>query len=233
MSPRERLLLIMLCAVAILFGGYKFLIEPGIKQMSDIKASLVTMEDKLLTSKNNVMLAASINDINVKLENDILTNSTPFFPELVQEKMHVWLQTYLAKNAITPISLTINSPIITEIKEVVSATKATVYPIGDAANAISEIDKGKIPTTTANNNAPTTSPVKSEEVPKDTVEMIAVSLQYEGTYEQTLKFLDSIYNSGKYIKVTSATITTAEGKSTIDISAECYGVKKYINNSVY
>lgn len=232
-SPRERLLLVLLSAVVILFGGFKLLIEPGIKSLKQLKGNYQTAESNKIIANGNIIKAKNIDKQNKTLEDSIMNLEKPFFSELNQGNLLLWLNPFINSNGIKPKTLTLSPPVLQQMQLPVQQNTIAEYPMGDEANSMSDIDQGKQPATSAAATTVATSAANtSKDKPGDTVEMMAVAIEYNGTETQTKKFLDELYGSGKYLKVTSVICNTSYDSNKksyitdISVNIEFYGIAK-------
>jgi len=228
---REKALIIILAAIIILLGGFKLVIEPELKTLDTKKADYQTALNDKQTADINVLRAKSIDAENAALEAKISTEVQPFFPELKSDKVQVFFNGLTDAAGISFKSFNMTDPVATQINNPGSAGKGITYPANEAANGIESIESDKpIPAPTAT-PAPNNTDAQANQAP-DLIEMTTVTMQFEGTTEQALKLLDGIKNSGKLIRVSACDIDVSldsnnKTTTTVTITAECFGVKKF------
>lgn len=232
-SSRERLLVILLCTVAILFGGYKLLIEPSLKSYGTTMADYIKIVEEKEIALNNINKAKTIDEQNNTLEEKINITASPFFPELLSDKMQIWFQAIAEKANISYQTLTLTKPAAVQISNTTSQENALTYPAKDAANKILDINNG-LPNTQGSSQSAADSKKpaaqQSKGTPSDTVELMTVIIQFSGSYDQTINFVNEINNSGRYAKIISVSMNIGEQNAiTTTINVECYGVKKFNN----
>lgn len=237
MNSREKFLAATLAAVIILLGGFKLLIEPELKKLSTAMGNLTqTVLDKQ-TADNNVLRAKTIDDDNKMLEGKIIENTTAFFPVLKSDEINIFFQGLADKSSIMFNNITMTIPVATQITNPTIPKSGITYPALDAANSIESIKNGTYaakPSTsstpsgssTTNSSANTTG---QKQVSNDTLEMMSVAIQFNGSYDQVVSFMNEIKNSGRITRIINVTINKNENGSLLaSINAECFGVKKIL-----
>jgi|GEM_PF-3138352 len=227
MSSREKFLIGLLAAIAILLGGYKLLIEPAYAGLSATKDAYTAILTEQQTAQNNIARAATIDEENSSLKDTIDAASAIFFPEFENDKIHLFFTELASDARITYSSFTMTSPVAAQISGTSGFGESITYPAKEAATGINALENGEpLPTATP---APTTDASAADnQLPKDMIEMMSVTLQYEGTYAQTLTFLTSINNCGRTARIASVNMLQngQDGLLTVNITVDCFGVKK-------
>ncbi len=253
MSAREKMLVIVLAAMVILVGGFKFLIEPEIERLAKagIEYDKVVAEKQKI--KNNAILADTIDADNKNLESKISNESGIFLPELESDTVHIFIQGIMDKAGIEADTLTITDRMAKQILNPVSAVADIIYPAKTAAESIKDMENsnslnsgtaasgqagtaqsGASQTTSApqaggvQKSSQTAAQTASKQTAPDLVEMVAVTIQFQGQYDKCMKLLDEIKNSGRTVRITSFSMSaTRTGQLAINVSVECYGMVKF------
>lgn len=235
MSIRERMMIFVLAALVILLGGFKFLIEPEIKRLG----SAVEEKDRVYAERqkirNEMIMGNSYAAENESLREKIITAQAAFMPELQSDRVHIFIQDKLDIAGITCDSLTIADKTAKQVINVQPPVNELVYPAKTAAESLEETD----PAVAANNSdasKKTTGQTGSGaatagKLPGDLLEMMTVTVRFNGTYESMLRLIDAIRDSGRTARVTSVrinAITGSPGRLDVTVSAECYGIRKFI-----
>jgi len=226
MNKREKFLIIILAATAILMGGFKFIIGPQLKNIAQTRIELVGVVSEKQSAKENVLKAKTVKKENATFKEQINEATKPFFPELQNDKIQIYFNDLANKSGVSFSSFIMTNKVVSQITEQLFTDSTLKYPAKDSVNQMHEIENGT--KTTAQNTAVPVQTANSAEkqVPKDLVEMMTVTIQFKGTYEQLLTFLDGIKNSGKTVRISALDTTMDEETGAIinHITAECFGV---------
>lgn len=216
MKKREMYLLGILGAVIISFGYYKLIY---IKQSEKLK---VKIEERDALKERYDLTLNSINTLDDKrkevetLENLIIEKSSELYPEIMQEKIILELDTMIKNSEID------GNIIFTEVEiKPIEKLYANVYE--NMESSIKEI-------VDQYNNEETSQTEDSGEIntsTEATVEEMKVAIKFNGSYKEIKKFVEEIEKNKKTIAITNITIT-ATTTSTLSgvINLEYHGVPK-------
>jgi Tfp pilus assembly protein PilO len=236
MNKRERYLIIVLAAAIILMGGFKFLIQPSLTSLETKSTEFLKAIQDKKTSQDNILRANSIDTENKKLEASIATAVSPFFPELKNDKIQIWVQGLADKSTISINALNMSQLVVAQITNPVFENKAITYPAKDFADTINSIKSGSsLPATKGvDPNASKADPnATQKKVPNDLIEMMTVTIQFNASYDQAMSLLNEIKNSKRIVRVTSLNISkTDKPELNINIIMECFGVAKFTEGDV-
>ena len=243
MNNREKFLIIILAAAIILMGGFKLLIEPALKSLSSTNTAYIKAGQDITTYQEDKSRANRIDAENQKLETTISSDTAAFFPELTNDKIQLFFQNLANAAGISYSIFIMEPPVASQIINTTSTDSSIDYPAKDAADEIASINNGTPPpangdsssqaTTSSSETssqvaASSTASAASNILPKDAIEMMIVTIQFDGSYDQALSLLNGIKSSGRTVRVSSFNMTTGNaGGTTVSISAECYGVQKF------
>ena len=232
MNNREKFLIIILAAAIILMGGFKLMIEPALKSLSATNVAYIKAGQDKTTYQENKSRANRIGAENKKLETTISSDTASFFPELTNDKIQLFFQDLANTAGISYSIFIMEPPIASQIINTTSVDSSIDYPAKDDANEIASINNGTPPPVTSDTSSQdatsSTSSTVSKVLPKDLIEMMIVTIQFNGSYDQALSLLNGIKNSGRTVRVSSFNMSTGNtGGTIVSISAECYGVQKF------
>ncbi len=226
MNRREKALIVILAAVVILLGGFKLLIEPQIEYIAAAKeerTQAISNRDEL---EQNKLMETLMKNNNQELEQQILTDSVRFLPEIETDNLHIFFQKMAETVKIRYDSFTMTGKTITQVAKHQVVDFETSYPAKEAANQLREMNQSN---KTSGENKPIVNNKTGS--PDDLIEMVTVSLQFKGTYNQGLQLIDQINHSGRLIRISSLDMTQHEDKPfVVSITAECYGIAKNVND---
>jgi Tfp pilus assembly protein PilO len=218
MSRREKFLVITLAAVIVLLGGFKLLVEPQIKNVALAKSELAQVLNDKNRIEQNSLQSAIIKDNNAKLESLIEQATIPFFPEIQTDKIHIFFQGLADKAGIRYHSFTMTNRTVSQIAPHQIIDTNFSYPAKNAAEEIKKLEG-------TDNQTPSAETSDSKE---KLIEMITVSLQFEGSYQNSLALLDEINNSGRLVRISSLRMNKeSDNQLSVSITAECYGILKF------
>jgi hypothetical protein len=229
MNTREKVLIIILAAIVILLGGFKLLIEPAQKDLSLKNTEYQTALDDKAKADLNVLRAKGIDKENSDLEKKITITEAPFFPELKSDKIQLFFNDIITRSNVIYTSFIITTPKPSQVLNPPSGLLQLGYPAKEASDAIYSINN-KLPQPTAIPANPESKEATAnvEEKAIDIMEMSTVSIQFKGNLAQTNVLIDAIKTSKRLARISSINISVDnEGITTVTVSAECYGVKKF------
>lgn len=101
------------------------------------------------------------------------------------------------------------------------------YPAKDAVDNLKLIEKGITPENQEQNSSGKPKSGSGDKQPEDLVEMMTVSVQFVGAYDQGLAFVNQINGSGRLVRISSLNVSVDDnGIITFSITAECFGISK-------
>jgi hypothetical protein len=232
MNMREKVLVIILAAIVILLGGFKILIEPAQKGLAAKNIEYQAALDNKVKADLNVLRAKGIDKENADLEKKIAVTETPFFPELKSDKVQLFFNDIITRTNITYTSFIITAPRPSQITNPASGFQPLEYPAKEAADAIYRINNNlPLPTTAPSDTKEADEAAVKEEKAIDLMEMSNVSMQFKGNFAQTNALLDAIKTSNRLARASTINISVGDdGVTTVTVTAECYGVKKFTSS---
>lgn len=235
MSKREKTLLGVLGVVLICVVYYQFIYTNQVKKVE----KLTTERNEIEYNYNEVM--KTINNIEKRKEEikilnaKVLDKSNIFYPELIQEKIILELDSLLSgsllKGSLNFSNISIQPIEILKSEQVIKG-ESSFKPLVDAY-------ENNKPKNENINNSSTNAVDKSEldvdkdsiEATQETVQQLQVTLNFNGTYEALKTFIKRVERNGSKIVINNLTV----GQNTlIDVSGsmvlEFYAVPKIVEN---
>jgi len=224
-TSREKVLLAILITVVILFGGFKFLIDPQLTALKQEKETLLEVQAQKDTADYNVQIKDSIFQDNAKLEKELQEKAVPFFDSLESGEIELFFHQLMANASVSAESFMMTKPAAVEIGNSQLSKEPLQYPLKDIAAQIESMKSG------TSSKASTATPSGSENMsllPDDAVEMVTVSIQLNTSIEAGLAFVEQINQSKFMVRITSLNvINKPEDHSTsISVIIQCFGLEK-------
>lgn len=224
MSGREKFLITLLAAVAILLGGFKLLIEPQMKKLAEANNRLAeaqAQQQELISNRNS---AQTLEAANKDLRRQIGDESAQLFPTLSSDMIHIYFEDLAGAAGIQFRSLTMSEISFTQVMIPGKAAPGTGYPMKDAVDYLNGNTSG--------------TPEKSgsgdqKNSPPDTLEVMTVTLQFQSDYARTRDFLNRI-KSGKRTAVVGGVNMSVgnDGAFSVNMTVHCYGAVKLEKDSI-
>lgn len=226
LSTREKLMLVVLAAVALIVASYYFLFQPQIDKIQALKAedanNKAMMEAMQRELESGGQLDAQVNELNAKLAE----KTRQFYPEALQDKLILAFDEILARTGTTSDSYTFGpltasqaaAPQTAETQAQSSAQSRspTANDIAAQYNQILGIADGQ----------PAAQPVADQSAaqkPDTQVQYMNVSLKISGTYDGVMNFIKELEASNKAIRINDLNITMSDtGMATGSISVDFY-----------
>ena len=214
-KKREKYLLGILGAVIISFGYYKLIY---IEQSEKLK---VKIEERNILKEKYDITINSINTLDDKrkevetLENVVIEKSSELYPEIMQEKLILELDSIL-KNSKLEGNIIFSEIEVKAIENLSSLenelANSSIKDIVDQYNnnEVSEEIKENVNTST-----------------EATVEELKVAIKFNGSYKEIKAFIEEIEKNKKMIAITNVTITaTSDSVLSGTMNLEYHGVPK-------
>ena len=225
MSAREKFLIVILASVVIVLGGFKLLIEPKLKSVSDTSNALAEARAELQQYNDNLKTAQTVSAANEQLLQKAGERAEPFFPELKSDIVQVFFQGLANKAGIGFSSFTMTEKTFTQIGTAAAPQASDAYPIKEAADGARDTG-GARSASSAPPAGKQKDKAKSANAP-DVVEMMTVTMQFSADYARSVSFLEQVKNCGRTVNITGVNMTTgAGGALTVNVTVSCYGIAK-------
>lgn len=221
LSYREKILIVLLLVVAVLYLGIQFLIMPAYDSYSKNKITLSEVSDKKTLAESNAITAPNINKSLLSAQEKALAAADPFLPNLDSDILFSWVNNIVASQGLIIQQINITEPKIIEIQKPDSKTQATSYPINDFANIIKDV-KSNIPTTATNSG--------TDKVSQNAVIMSEITLTMKDQNNgmpNTRGFLDAIIAQNRTANVASFSVARNDkNEMGLTCTLYCYAVQK-------
>jgi Tfp pilus assembly protein PilO len=225
LSYREKILVVLLLVVAVIYLGIQFLIMPAYNSYTNNQSIVSELTDKKLLVQNNVSNVTNINVALQKAQANALNVAKPFLPTLDADILNVWANNIASSNGYTIQSIAITSPKATIIQLNPSKSENTLpnsYPIKDFANKVNGINNQGTAATTSQATAPANGRLDNKSMLESDI-----TLSMTGQFSNVSSFLNAIKNSKRTVNVSSFTATYNDKNVFIfTCTINCYAVQK-------
>jgi len=224
LSYREKILVILMLIVAIIYVGYQFLIMPAYTSYTNNQTELLAIQVKKAQAESYVARADNINAQLKDTSNKAINVAKPFLPSLDSVSLNVWAVNIATNNGFTIQSIAFSDPKATTIQlpvEKSATTAQTNYPINDFANVVNGINiqapVSAAPKAPAANGKPDNNSVLESDI----------SLSMTGQFSNVAAYLDAIKKTSRTAVVSSFTTSINDkGVLTLTCTINCYSVQK-------
>lgn len=212
MSKRERMLVLVLMVLAIVLGGYKFLLEGQINTLTAQQAKVSELQGQVGSNGNEQGYKDTLESAIGQMLPQAEEATAGFFSQLDSMTIQQFFIQILNKTGDTAQSLSMTSTVAAAIQTTTQQSISLTYPMQEWAYALS--GKAIAPEQTA---APGTD--------QSAVAMVTVSLQLNSAANLG-SILNNIKASEKTVRVSSVTVTADEQTTTVTIVVECFGIER-------
>ena len=245
LSFREKIMLVILGVVAIIFIGAKLLIIPTSNALSTDKSNFETIKFNVEKAKVEMIQAGSASSSLNKTFNEAKEAASAFLPSLDKPSLSIWIQDIAKKSGLTVNSVEISDPIGTNLSAASFSASGTATASSNSGTAdynmrkYADIYKGnKVSASSSSAVSSSSSSSSSAESSgnstgsgskKSTGNNILTSnvqLKMTGSYSGAESFLDAIKATGKYVVVSSFASETENGAFNCEVTLQCYAVQK-------
>lgn len=224
MNKRERVLVFLLLAVVILFGGFNFLIKPAMNSLTEAQNRLEVKKAEFDTVQMLVTRKTSVIAENEELETRIKIATEEFFPELTIDKIQYFFTEQARKTDVTISSINMSTPTTTSITDSVIGESEISYGLKNTANSIAS-SIGVLPE--QNPKSVSSSVASSELLCSD------VSISCLGTYKNVMKFVDNLSSMNRTVATSSIVLSDMQsGDVTASLSIKMYMLEKLSEDEI-
>lgn len=244
LTKRERIMLIVLAAVAIVALSYYLLFRPQLAKIETLNAELAGYDQRIADVESELQTGGNLDAELEAARQRISERTKRFYPEDLQDQLILTLDDLLTRNGLVSNAYTFGRLTVKDV--------AQAAPAGDAnsANASAFLAKdltsqyNQLPSVAAQMEAQ--SPVDNNEVVTGaivptgtgsgqggTVQSMNVSLQVSGTYDGLLQFMRDVEGQQKAIVVNSLQVNKDEaGQAMATMSLDFFAVPKLFGTDV-
>lgn len=243
LSMREKVLLVALGLVIIIFGGAKLLIIPASESLRNDSQELASTSTKVVEAQNYVAQSKNIDKSVEKALSDAKDSARPLFPSLDKPSLHLWLLSIAAQTnvgidsmsisdpvASTPLSVTTGSTESTESKEQSSGSAEQSSSVSTNTSNMDNYAKVYLNTASSANGKSgsdtTSAQVNVSSSAAGDAMMSNVTLRLSGNYNNIEAFIDKIKASNRCIIVRSLRLETTQEGFKSEITLQFYGATK-------
>lgn len=241
LSKREKILIIVFAVVLVLGGYYKFIYTSQVDRIKELTAKQEEYNNKIAELKKDALLNTKIKK-DIKIANaKIYENSKDFFPSIIEEKIIVILDDMINKTNIQCDAINISEIGSDNISKKDSDKKDNEKNnenyLQGLVDAYNNIDEGKVEEEKENSADNEGNEEKSE---KDSekennspgAENLSVSLNFKGSYDDVMKFIDEIKDFYKRIIIKNISFSAEEEYISGTMTLDFYAVPKFLEEDI-
>jgi Tfp pilus assembly protein PilO len=234
LSKREILLLSALLAVALIFGGYRFLYMPIQEKLATLAGERETSVNQLALVQADLATLESYQGRRTAALADIKTKSVPFFATLPVESVLLYLHDTVLASGLQLGGVSVEPEQAIRILIPTTTTARLTYPITEIAKQYRDLENPPVSPT------PTPTPAATSDTQPGTVADLSVQLTLSGSYIQVKDFLSRIESLDRSIVVKQLSISSASGTGTvggpvipsgITIQLDFFGIDKIVDQT--
>lgn len=205
LTNREKVLLIVLAVVIFLSSIYNFLITPAFLKIKNLNKQLEITEEKVNLLKKELNLYNKLTEEYNSIRNNIMLTNKSYYTDIIQEKIIILIKDFIDKSNITVSDINFEDLELADIKEsnIDDSEKSVLDMIIEKYTKETVIEKEE----------------KKEE--KINTDKMSLTLDFSGTYNQLLAFINLVENNDKRIIIKNIEISKNEyvliGSITLDI----------------
>lgn len=229
LSIREKVMLLTLCLVAVVFLGIKFLISPAMGNLSADKTKFLQMQLKVSNAQSTVLTAKGMDIKTQNAYEDAKTAAAPLFPSLDKPSLNVWLFKLAESQGLTIETTSLGDPSASSTNSAAAPTANSSASAGTDPSNLTYVMKtyadqyfGKPVTKNSKDS-------KSSTTNQTNALTSAVSMQLTGSYSDFKTFLDAIRDTKRSIVVSSFDCSNKNAAFSCNITLQFYAAEKLDN----
>jgi Tfp pilus assembly protein PilO len=231
LSIREKVMLLTLCLVAVVFLGIKFLISPAMGNLSADKTKFLQMQLKVSNAQSTVLTAKGMDIKTQNAYEDAKTAAAPLFPSLDKPSLNVWLFKLAEAKGLTIETTSLGDPSASSNNSAAapSGTSTASTGAGTDTSNLTYLMKtyadqyfGKaVPQNSKNSKSSTTNQTNAL--------TSTVTMPFIGSYSDFKSFLDAIRETKRSIVVSSFDCSNKNAAFSCNITLQFYAAEKLDN----
>lgn len=229
MKSTEKFLIFALAAVIVIVCGYKFLISPSLTTLTNAQSDYLSYNAKLAEANTYISMVQQYKDEFKKEQASSVSLSDKFFPELYNDKIHIFISNLTSNVGLNTASFNLADPVAQSITNPTGSKKELTYDAKSFSDYINSYANGKSNSQAQKSSQATTNKAVTA---SDNIEMMTVVVKYNDSYEKTLQFLQQIESCGRNARVVYCQVLKDNDKLSTTINIECYGVKKFTTDKI-
>lgn len=249
LSKREKIMLLALGVVIIMFLGVRFFVMPAASKLSDDSGRLASAQVSALEIREKVTEAQLASKTVSKNLESAKKSASALMPSIDWPTLHMWILSIANQSGLDMTSIKITSPVPAATVEYSgaassvsqSSSSSSDYSMGDFANAFSGIKKSfssssSASSSSSSSSASSSTPSSSSKTSSASgnVLMATITLQFGGNYSQVKNFLDAIERSKRCVLISSFDYEKNDKGYTFTITLQCYAAQKLqTGDSIY
>jgi len=208
-SKREKIMLIILGIAIIFTVYYKLVYSKQIIKVNQLKAQKEEYNSKLKGLQANIVLNKKLNQDLIATNAKVQEVSKDFFPSIIEEKIIVIIDGMLNENNVISDSITISEVSIETVAKEKTEENTKTSLIEEMVKKYIELMKGSTSTAAKDieNKTENTSKDTTKEQTSLEAKKITLKLNFEGTHDDVMSFIDEIKGFYKRIIIKNINIT--------------------------
>lgn len=216
LSKRERVLILVLIIVSLIYAGSKLMSSKNIFDLETLKSESSQKNDIYNTMSNNILLKSKYEEKLLTLNNEIYNLNV--ISDITQEKAIVFLNNYFSKFNIDANNISFTDevviPIYPQVAQGEEKIKSSLEILMDSINGNKTTNQETgLVEESSNDNEVENGDNQEEQTPLLTVRSISANVVFESTYDNMLKFIDAIQNNIVDISITNINTVISDSGS--------------------
>lgn len=243
LSKREKIMLLALGVVIIMFLGVRFFVMPAASKLSDDSTRLASAQVNALAIRQKVTEAElATKAVSKNLEN-AKKSASALMPSIDWPTLHMWILGIANESGLDMTSIKITSPVPAATVQYSggassaspSSSSSSGYTMGAFANAFNGIKNSLSSSSSTSSSSSSSSAASSSSAPSSSsktssasgnVLMATITLQFNGNYAQVKNFLDAIERSKRCVLISSFNYEKNDKGYSFTITLQCYAAQK-------
>ncbi|MCY6370910.1 hypothetical protein [Clostridium ganghwense] len=228
-TKREKILLIILLIVALLGAYYKFIFSVRMDKVKELQDKRDKYNVEIQKLNNNVVHEKKLNKEIKIINSKIYENVIELFPSIKEEKIIVILNDMIEKSGVQCDSFSISKPEVQKLKEEQKKDNTQSFLLEGIVKEYKALDEEKSSNknkSQQNNNKENNDKEKDNKKVEPEAEKMTIGINFKGSYDNVMKFIDEITNFNNRIVIKNISLTADESNLAGNLTLEFYAVPK-------
>lgn len=226
-TKREKTLLKILGILIIGVLYFQFIITPKLTRINDLQLKVEEYRERVEQIKKDIASENPVNKEYKIVNSKILFATKNIFPEIIQEKIITYIDAIAKKSNLELNSIVFGDISIEKIDKLEQEDKNSNYKLKDLVKAYNDKkaylkkDKGEESSKAPDKESPPSEAIDSR------LERMDVTINYNGSYDNLMKFIKEIEDYNKKIIVDTLSLAKTEGGEMVgNITLKFYSIPK-------
>lgn len=230
LSIREKVLLLVLAAIAILFLGGKFLVAPAVQQLAKDSVDFVTTELKVTDANSKISLSKNIDQNLAKALDLAKSSAEPLLPSLDNPSLHVWILNTAKKSGLDLQSATFGNPTPCAAPSTETYSSSGSNSTANSSTLAAQSDSvDYLMKRYADIYLGKTEQQKNSNTVNSAI-MTSATIRLAGNYSAVLAFLDQVRDANRCVIVSSFNCAKQGNGVICDLTLQFYASEKPDNS---